>query len=109
MNDDVGPYARKRFLGPRLKKPAPVRLIDHGTSGLCANIDILEISRLKEIQEIVHTISNVTSQQTISLTPSLAPLSSSFELLLHKFQGEYQSLKLDDVIVGAIGQVVSHY
>lgn len=109
MNDDVGPYARKRFLGPRLKKPAPVRLIDHGTSGLCANIDIVEISRLKEIQEIVHTISNVTSQQTISLTPSLAPLSSSFELLLHKFQEEYQSLKLDDVIVGAIGQVVSHY
>lgn len=84
-------------------------LIDHGTSGLCANINIVEISRLKEIQEIVHTISNVTSQQTISSTPSLAPLSSSFELLLHKFQEEYQSLKLDDVIVGAIGQVVSHY
>nr|KIR84073.1 tuftelin-interacting protein 11 [Cryptococcus tetragattii IND107] len=65
-----------------------------------------KISRLKEIQEIVHTISNVTSQQTISSTPSLAPLSSSFELLLHKFQEEYQSLKLDDVIVGAIGQVL---
>lgn len=86
-----------------------MRPIDHGTSGLCADINIVEISRLKEIQEIVHTISNVTSQQTISSTPSLAPLSSSFELLLHKFQEEYQSLKLHDVIVGAIGQVVSHY
>lgn len=108
MSDGVGPCVRKRFPGPRLKKPAPVRLIDHSTSGLCANVNIVEISRLKEIQEIVDTISHVTTQQTVSSTPSLAPLSNSFELLIHKFQEEYQSLKLDDVIVGAIGQIVSH-
>ncbi|OXH30890.1 tuftelin-interacting protein 11 [Cryptococcus neoformans] len=66
----------------------------------------IKISRLKEIQEIVDTISHITTQQTTSSTPSLAPLFSSFELLLHKFREEYQSLKLDDVIVGAIGQIL---
>lgn len=85
-----------------------MRFIDHSASSLCANANIVEISRLKEIQEIVDTISHITTQQTTSSTPSLAPLFSSFELLLHKFREEYQSLKLDDVIVGAIGQIVSH-
>ncbi|KAK4686900.1 tuftelin-interacting protein 11, partial [Tremellales sp. Uapishka_1] len=65
------------------------------------------ISRLTKVQEVVVTISRLAAEQTSKQDePSLLPLAESFDALLHDFKDEYTVYKLDDVVVGAIGQVL---
>ena len=49
----------------------------------------------------------IAGQQVAQNQPSLELLRHDFDTLLHDFHQEYVSLNLDEIIVGAIGQVVS--
>jgi hypothetical protein len=62
---------------------------------------------LQRIQDITNDISTIAAQQISKSDPSLHPFAQSFDLLLHDFKAEYATYALDDVVVGAIGQVVS--
>jgi tuftelin-interacting protein 11 len=62
---------------------------------------------LRNIQETVATVIGLASQEASAANPSLAPLTESFDRLVHDFHEEYVALKLEDVVVGAIGQIVS--
>ena len=64
------------------------------------------ISRIRSIQSIITDISSIASEQAVTSDPTLHPLTVHFDSLLHDFKDEYSSLALDEVIVGAIGQVV---
>ena len=64
------------------------------------------ISRIQSIQSIITDISSIASEQAVTSDPTLHPLTVHFDSLLHDFKDEYSSLALDEVIVGAIGQVV---
>jgi hypothetical protein len=68
---------------------------------------VTEIARLQKIQAIVAGISATVSQQIAASDLSLDPLTEKFGRLLHDFRDEYALLSLDEVVVGAIGQVVS--
>jgi hypothetical protein len=59
------------------------------------------------VQAHVTDISSLAAQQVTQSEPSIASLAKSFTSLLNDFKKEYEELGLDDVIVGAIGQVVS--
>ncbi|WVQ81525.1 hypothetical protein IAT38_003649 [Cryptococcus sp. DSM 104549] len=63
-------------------------------------------SRLRQIQSLVETISTLATEQAASPTPSLAPLAESFNSLVNDYSDEYKLLGLDDVVVGAIGQIL---
>jgi hypothetical protein len=65
------------------------------------------MARLQSIQTVVAAISSKVLQQTAASDLSLEPLTESFGRLLHDFRDEYALLSLDEVVVGAIGQVVS--
>lgn len=67
------------------------------------------IARIESIQVIVGAIAIIAAEQAASSDPSLVPLSESFDSLLTGFKEEYSSLLLDEVIVGAIGQVVCEF
>jgi tuftelin-interacting protein 11 len=64
------------------------------------------IKRLSKVQELVKTISTLALEQSTHSHPSLAPLADSFNSLLDDFGAEYESEQLDEVIVGAIAQVM---
>jgi tuftelin-interacting protein 11 len=55
----------------------------------------------------ISDISTLAASQAAQPTPSLSPFAASFEALLGEFKDEYVKLDLDDVVVGAIAQVVS--
>lgn len=55
----------------------------------------------------ISNISTLTTTQVVQLSPSLAPLTASFDALLDQYEDDYLSMQLDDVIVGAIAQIVS--
>lgn len=65
------------------------------------------IARLQQIQKLVSGISQEASAQADTGDGSLDSLASDFENLLRDHKTEYRALKLDEVIVGAIAQVVS--
>jgi len=73
-----------------------------------AKIDETEkrINRLTKVQELVKTISTLAAQQSAQEHPSLAPLADSFNSLLNEYSAEYASEQLDEVVVGAIAQVM---
>lgn len=64
------------------------------------------IDRLTKVQETVSVISELATEQSTQAHPSLAPLSDSFKLLLDEYKDEYASEQLDEVVVGAIAQVM---
>ncbi|WWD21052.1 hypothetical protein CI109_105533 [Kwoniella shandongensis] len=64
------------------------------------------ISRLKQIQTLVGTITTIAAEQAATPSPSLLPLTESFNTLIKDFKDEYRNYALDDVIVGAISQVL---
>lgn len=65
------------------------------------------IARLQQIQRLVSEISQEASAQADMGGGSLDSLASDFENLLRDHKTEYRALKLDEVVVGAIAQVVS--
>ncbi len=66
----------------------------------------LGISRIEKIQSVISTIHGIVAAQAANSHPALDSFTESFDALLHDFKDEYASLALDEVIVGAIGQVV---
>lgn len=68
--------------------------------------DGTELKKLARIQVLVETISMLAKEQASNAEPSIVPLADSFNELLDKFGDEYGSLDLDEVIVGALAQVV---
>ena len=64
------------------------------------------IARLTKVQETVSVISRLATEQSTQTHPSLMILSDSFNLLLDEFKAEYASEQLDEVVVGAIAQVM---
>jgi tuftelin-interacting protein 11 len=64
------------------------------------------INRLTKVQELVKTISTLAVEQSAQEHPSLLPLANSFNDLLDNYSAEYASEQLDEVIVGAIAQVM---
>lgn len=73
--------------------------------GPCA--DLIGIARLEQIQSHVAEIASLATAQAQQASPSLVPFQAAFDALLQGFKEEYVKLDLDDVLVGAIGQVVS--
>lgn len=65
------------------------------------------IARLEKIQTHIAEISSLAAAQAQQSSPSLLPLATAFDALLQGFKEEYSKLDLDDVVVGAIGHVVS--
>lgn len=49
------------------------------------------------------------ASQAAQPDPSLGPLAPSFEALLGEYKDEYLAMDLDEVVVGALAQVVSFY
>ncbi|KAK8843422.1 hypothetical protein IAR55_007079 [Kwoniella newhampshirensis] len=64
------------------------------------------IGRIKQVQTLVGQITKIAAEQATSASPSLLPLSDSFKTLMTDFKDEYKLYALDDVIVGAISQVL---
>ena len=64
------------------------------------------IGRLTKVQELVKTISILASEQSTKEHPSLSTLADSFNALLDDYSTEYASEQLDEVVVGAIAQVM---
>jgi hypothetical protein len=62
---------------------------------------------LARVQILVETIANIAREQASHAEPSIAPLTDSFNELLNDFADEYEALDLDEVVVGALAQVVS--
>ncbi|ODN74686.1 hypothetical protein L202_07017 [Cryptococcus amylolentus CBS 6039] len=65
-----------------------------------------ELFRLQQIQQLVQNINDIATQQTATDSPSLDPLQANFNTLINSYKDEYKTLGLDDVVVGAIGQVL---
>jgi tuftelin-interacting protein 11 len=59
------------------------------------------------VQSLVTRIATVSAQQSSHTVPSLSALTEDFNSLLSDYKDEYLSLALDEVVVGAIAQVVS--
>jgi tuftelin-interacting protein 11 len=64
------------------------------------------ITRLTAVQALVKSISSLASEQSTQAHPSLSPLTESFATLLDEYKAEYVSEQLDEVVVGAIAQVM---
>lgn len=62
----------------------------------------LQLARLENIQILVSTISDLMAKST----QSLAPFTEDFSALITLYEQEYDSHQLDDIVVGAIGQVM---
>lgn len=70
---------------------------------------LLVVNKLEQIQEIIEEITSVAATQASQANPSLLPLSGLFERLLEQHKDDYTALDLDDVVVGAIAQIVSRF
>jgi hypothetical protein len=70
---------------------------------------LLVVNKLEQIQEIIEEIRSVAATQASQANPSLLPLSGLFERLLEQHKDDYTALDLDDVVVGAIAQIVSRF
>nr|ODN90675.1 hypothetical protein L203_01786 [Cryptococcus depauperatus CBS 7841] len=64
------------------------------------------ISRLRQVQVLINDIRATAEQQLSSRDASLEPFAGSFNSLINDYKDEYKSLSLDDVVVGAISQVM---
>ncbi|KAL7421203.1 hypothetical protein Q5752_004088 [Cryptotrichosporon argae] len=64
------------------------------------------IARLEGVQELAKSIQALTFTEAAKPDPSLKPLTESFEALLSMYKDEYKSLALDEVLVGAIAQIL---
>lgn len=65
------------------------------------------ISRLQQIHLIIDEVSGISKTLASSYEPSLAPFIPPFDRLLYEFPEEYTQYALDEVVVGAVGPVVS--
>jgi tuftelin-interacting protein 11 len=65
------------------------------------------IDRIVKVQQVVAKITTIVAEQASQSDPSLHALTESFEALLSDHKDEYSALSLDEVLVGAIAQVVS--
>ena len=70
-------------------------------------LTVTEAARLEQIQVHIANIATLASAEASKPNPSLEALAPSFDALLNEFAAEYAAMELDDVIVGAIAQVVS--
>lgn len=64
------------------------------------------IARLTKVQETVTNIAKLATEQSAQAHPSLTPLADNFDLLITEYKEEYASEQLDEVVVGAIAQVM---
>lgn len=64
------------------------------------------IARLTKIQETVAVIAKLATEQSTHTHPSLSPLADNFDLLLEEYKDEYATEQLDEVVVGAIAQIM---
>ena len=65
-----------------------------------------EIARLERINDIIADISQRATEEAMKANPKLQSLASGFDTLLDEYKAEYAALALDEVVVGAISQVV---
>ncbi len=68
---------------------------------------ITEVVRLRAVQEVVKAIVAKTAELPGNVPKPLEPLSGDFTLLLEDYRAEYDDYELDEVVVGAISQIVS--
>jgi hypothetical protein len=61
---------------------------------------------VERIQAVVADLSKSVAEQSSKSDPTLQALGDSFRTLLDDFSDEYLQLGLDEVVVGAIAQVV---
>jgi hypothetical protein len=66
-----------------------------------------EIARLERINDVIADISQLAIEESSKREPTLDKLASGFDTLLDEYKAEYAALALDEVVVGAIAQVVS--
>ncbi|EIW66866.1 hypothetical protein TREMEDRAFT_69868 [Tremella mesenterica DSM 1558] len=65
-----------------------------------------ESRRLERISTLIESITTKAAAQAAHADPSLARLTEDFGILLNDFKDEYVALGLDDVVVGAIAQIL---
>ena len=97
----------RRRLSIREEQIARKKVEDATASELYIDKADLEIARLERIQDIVAFISQRATEEATKPAPSFSSLASGFDTLLDEYKAEYAALALDEVVVGAIGQVVS--
>jgi hypothetical protein len=66
-----------------------------------------EITELKAVQQIVQNIQDNIQQPTRSEAEPFTNVADDFSLLLSEYRAQYDEYQLDEVVVGAIAQLVS--
>jgi tuftelin-interacting protein 11 len=108
---DVAALAREGK-GVEEKKKWAMREAEPGTRALFRSflnfLLLTEIHRLQTIHAITQHISSLASTATaLDNADPLEPFTADFTKLIEDFRAEYEEYDLDEVVVGAISQVVS--
>jgi tuftelin-interacting protein 11 len=104
-----GPFARRKDLKGLKRQTKRVSARNEGVIQIISEFLLLaEIHRLQTIHAITQHISSLASTVTaLDTVDPLEPFTADFTKLIEDFRAEYEEYDLDEVVVGAISQVVS--